>query len=138
MKEGGDQNEVTVRASPYDEAATKKKKKKKKRKGWREYTDFTTGNKYYSDGVTTTWDRPADFVEKSSPARSSLGSPNAAAAASESVRDAGVESNETESKDKKKRKRKKGWREYTDKTTGKKYYSDGVTTTWDRPANFPV
>jgi pre-mRNA-processing factor 40 len=25
------------------------------------------------------------------------------------------------------------WKEYTDANTGKKYYSDGVTTTWERP-----
>jgi hypothetical protein len=28
---------------------------------------------------------------------------------------------------------KKPWKEYTDRTTGLKYYSNGVITTWDRP-----
>lgn len=28
---------------------------------------------------------------------------------------------------------KQVWKEYTDPNTGKKYYSDGVTTTWERP-----
>ena len=28
---------------------------------WAEYTDPSTGKKYYSDGVTTTWERPADM-----------------------------------------------------------------------------
>jgi pre-mRNA-processing factor 40 len=29
---------------------------------------------------------------------------------------------------------KRTWRIYTDESSGKKYYSDGVTTTWNRPA----
>ena len=29
---------------------------------------------------------------------------------------------------------KRQWQEYEDPSTGKKYYSDGVTTTWDKPA----
>ena len=31
---------------------------------WKEYEDASTGKKYYSDGVQTTWDRPAGFVSK--------------------------------------------------------------------------
>jgi hypothetical protein len=42
---------------------TPKKKKKKRKKGWREYTCPTTGNKYYSNGTITTWDKPAEFDE---------------------------------------------------------------------------
>ncbi len=34
------------------------------------------------------------------------------------------------------RKKRRGWKEYTDLITGKKYYSDGITTTWIRPVNF--
>jgi pre-mRNA-processing factor 40 len=29
---------------------------------WTEYTDATTGKKYYSNGVTTTWEKPETFV----------------------------------------------------------------------------
>jgi len=29
---------------------------------WTEYIDAGTGNKYYSDGVSTTWETPADYV----------------------------------------------------------------------------
>merc|ERR1712086_1091703 len=31
---------------------------KSNNKIWDEYTDSTTGNKYYFDGVVTTWDKP--------------------------------------------------------------------------------
>lgn len=37
---------------------------KKKRK-WTEYVDKSSGKKYYHDGVTTTWDRPADYEDPS-------------------------------------------------------------------------
>jgi pre-mRNA-processing factor 40 len=29
---------------------------------WKEYEDATTGKKYYSDGATTTWEKPAGFI----------------------------------------------------------------------------
>ena len=29
---------------------------------WKEYTDVKTGKKYFSDGTTTTWDKPASMV----------------------------------------------------------------------------
>ncbi|KAG7342217.1 FF domain containing protein [Nitzschia inconspicua] len=29
---------------------------------WQEYTDASTGRKYYSDGVTTTWEKPEGFI----------------------------------------------------------------------------
>ncbi|KAL7542980.1 hypothetical protein ACHAWF_007292 [Thalassiosira exigua] len=35
--------------------------KKKKKRGWREYADPASGKKYYSNGTTTTWDKPTDF-----------------------------------------------------------------------------
>lgn len=31
---------------------------------------------------------------------------------------------------------KRQWQQYEDPSTGKKYYSDGVTTTWEKPADF--
>ncbi|KAL3796007.1 hypothetical protein HJC23_013064 [Cyclotella cryptica] len=48
-------------SSDTKENTAKPKKKRKKRKGWREYTDPSSGNKYYSNGTITTWDKPADF-----------------------------------------------------------------------------
>jgi len=33
---------------------------------------------------------------------------------------------------------KRQWQEYEDPSTGKKYYSDGVTTTWEKPAELNV
>jgi hypothetical protein len=30
-------------------------------KGWRVAIDLATGNKYYYNGMITTWDKPADF-----------------------------------------------------------------------------
>lgn len=41
-----------------------KKKKKRRKKGWREYTCPNTGNKYYSNGTITTWDKPAEFEDQ--------------------------------------------------------------------------
>jgi hypothetical protein len=39
-----------------------------KMRGWREYTDKISGRKYYSDGVTSMWEKPITFVpEKPSP-----------------------------------------------------------------------
>ena len=32
--------------------------------------------------------------------------------------------------------KKRGWREYTDPNFGRKYYSDGVTSTWEKPITF--
>lgn len=32
------------------------------KRAWQEYEDAATGNKYYSDGVTTTWEKPAGFT----------------------------------------------------------------------------
>lgn len=40
---------------------------------WTEYTDAASGRKYYSNGVTTTWDRPAE-VEVVSSAAQAVGS----------------------------------------------------------------
>ena len=40
------------------------KKKKRRKKGWREYTCPNTGNKYYSNGTVTTWDKPAEFDDE--------------------------------------------------------------------------
>lgn len=37
-------------------------------KTWVEYTDASTGKKYYSDGATTTWEKPDGFVETSATA----------------------------------------------------------------------
>jgi len=33
-----------------------------KKRGWREYTDPNFGRKYYSDGVTSTWEKPITFI----------------------------------------------------------------------------
>ena len=46
--------------------------------------------------------------------------------------------NHKASKNSTKSKRQKRWREYTDPNTGKKYYSNGTTTTWTKPTNFAV
>ena len=31
---------------------------------WREYTDVSSGKKYYSNGISTTWDRPDSFFNE--------------------------------------------------------------------------
>lgn len=50
-------------ATSQDKATKSKKKKKKGKNGWREYTCPNTGDKYYSNGTITTWDKPAEFDE---------------------------------------------------------------------------
>jgi len=37
-----------------------------KKRGWREYTDPNFGWKYYSDGVTSTWEKPIPFIPEKS------------------------------------------------------------------------
>lgn len=41
---------------------------------WREYTDGRTGKKYYSDGKTTSWEKPAGFDSTNSPSKLSSSS----------------------------------------------------------------
>jgi pre-mRNA-processing factor 40 len=38
---------------------------------WRSYEDSKTGRKYYSDGITTTWDKPDGFVAEAEQTKSS-------------------------------------------------------------------
>ncbi|GAX09921.1 pre-mRNA-processing factor 40 [Fistulifera solaris] len=75
---------------------------------WSEFTS-PAGVKYYYNSVTkqSTYEKPAGFV---SPQLTSTTPQQATTNASE-------------------------WKEYTDNATGRKYYSDGVTTTWERPAS---
>lgn len=70
---------------------------------------------YFYNSVTkvSTYDRPAS-LPASSPAPASVPA----------------------SKEAKEAKAKK-WQTYTDEATGKKYYSDGKTTTWNRPPELP-
>lgn len=48
---------------------------------WHEYTDSATGRTYYSDGVRTTWERPAQVVNSPTPATTVAPAPGSAAAA---------------------------------------------------------
>jgi pre-mRNA-processing factor 40 len=59
---------------------------------WKEYTDPTSNKKYYSDGVTTTWTRPAEL----GPEKSNAPSATSAAAT-------GTAANNPTKKDKRKR-----------------------------------
>eukprot|EP00804_Cyclotella_cryptica_P014907 CCRYP_000545-RA/>CCRYP_000545-RA protein AED:0.00 eAED:0.00 QI:92/1/1/1/1/1/2/169/778 len=36
---------------------------------WKTYTDESTGRKYYSDGVTTTWNRPPELPDEETPVK---------------------------------------------------------------------
>jgi len=118
------------------------KSKKKKKKGWKEYSDPNSGKTYYSDGVTTTWVKPMNllFTEGNSPVNydnnnntsSTLAHLIAARDSSQTPPRAMMESKKTN----KSRRQKKRWKEYTDNDTGKKYYSNGVDTMWERPVDF--
>jgi len=83
---------------------------------WTEHT-APSGIKYYYNSVTkeSTYSKPEDFdgplIVKATP--SPVQTPT-----------------------KNHKTTKSTWREYTDKNTGKKYYSDGKTTCWEKPANF--
>lgn len=57
---GGEQREKQRYGPGQDETKTKRKKGGRRR--WREFVDPRSGNSYYSDGVTTTWARPNDFL----------------------------------------------------------------------------
>ncbi len=46
-----------------------------KERGWTQHTDKATGKMYYYNGVTTTWDKPKDFVDSTSLKRSDTSSP---------------------------------------------------------------
>jgi pre-mRNA-processing factor 40 len=74
---------------------------------WIEYTPPNGGTKYYYNSITRSsqYEIPTSFKAKESHPKKT-----------EKVSDSPV------------------WKEYTDRTTGKKYFSDGKTTTWDRPA----
>jgi len=100
---------VATRDSPVSTSTTSSATSRKKRRGWKEYTDLSTGEKYYSDGVTTTWNKPVNFSRDYSPVTTIC--------------------------DDTKSKANKGWREYVDRNTGKKYYSDGTNTTWEKPVD---
>ena len=47
---------------PAGQGETRRKSKKGGKRRWREFLDPASGNLYYSDGVTTTWARPDDFL----------------------------------------------------------------------------
>lgn len=84
---------------------------------WTEHKS-PAGIPYYYNSATgvSTYERPASMPQ--APAAASVVSPKQAPPASESPS-------------------KSKWQTYTDEKSGKKYYSDGVTTTWTRPAELP-
>jgi pre-mRNA-processing factor 40 len=79
---------------------------------WKEFT-APSGVKYYHNSLTTesTYTKPAIFAQ-----RETASTAAAAATASSPA--------------------ERQWQEYQDANTGKKYYSDGVTTKWEKPAGF--
>lgn len=95
--------------------------KKKKKREWKEYIDQNTGKKYYSNGVSTSWVKPDGFVVASGGGESTY---------TEACSDAAITSSASIAR------KLTRWREYTDVSSGKKYYSNGISTTWDRPENF--
>lgn len=78
---------------------------------WKEYT-APSGVKYYHNSLLnqSTYTKPAVMMQQ------------------ESIGSAAVSSNSSS--------QKRTWQEYADASTGRKYYSDGVTTTWEKPEGF--
>ncbi|KAL7539303.1 hypothetical protein ACHAXR_009175 [Thalassiosira sp. AJA248-18] len=87
---------------------------------WTEHRS-PAGVPYFYNTVTgvSTYERPASLPATASTAAATATSPSK------------VASSATPSTAKSK------WNIYTDESTGKKYYSDGVTTTWKRPPELP-
>ena len=50
---------------------------------WTEYTDTKTGKKYYSNGITTTWEKPGAFVSTASIVAQSVAAEEAVSSASQ-------------------------------------------------------
>lgn len=79
---------------------------------WTEYKPSTGGATYYYNTVSrqSQWDKPEALKLKEASARA----PAAASSTQPPIQ----------------------WKEYTDASTGKSYYSNGTTTTWDKPEGF--
>lgn len=107
---------ITTDATGVDSISVSSSKKKKKRE-WKEYIDQNTGKKYYSNGISTSWDKPDGFVVASGGGESTY---------TEACSDAAITSSASIAR------KLTRWREYTDVSSGKKYYSNGISTTWDR------
>jgi pre-mRNA-processing factor 40 len=91
---------------------------------WTEYTDAKTGKKYYHNTIlqTSTYNKPKTLPGS----QQAQAQPQAAAAAIPETNATTVVSTT----------QLRPWAEYTDAGTGKKYYSNGVTTTWEKPEGF--
>jgi pre-mRNA-processing factor 40 len=79
---------------------------------WKEYT-APSGVKYYHNSLTTesTYTKPAILVQQETASTAAVAAKSSSSA-------------------------KRQWQEYPDANTGKKYYSDGATTTWEKPEGF--
>lgn len=110
---------------------------------WTEHT-APSGIKYYYNSVTkeSTYTKPADFLTTKIPTATSVDATNTSntntlttkatnvMASPSQTHPTGANTKDTNNKSVSK------WKEYTDASTGKKYYSDGKTTTWKRPVDF--
>lgn len=54
-------NSLTAKSDYLKPEALKKRDASKLDSKWKEYTDSSSGRKYYSDGVTTTWEKPSEL-----------------------------------------------------------------------------
>jgi pre-mRNA-processing factor 40 len=85
---------------------------------WQEYTD-PSGAKYYYNSLlkgNSTYTKP-DALKQKEAAASSIAASSVSVAPSTT---------------------KGAWKEYEDSKSGRKYYSDGATTTWEKPDGFVV
>lgn len=91
--------------------------------GWTEHKS-PAGVPYFYNSVTgvSTYERPVELGGAVSAA-----SPATASSATTAPSNQSTHNNPKQAK----------WQTYTDESTGKKYYSDGVTTTWTRPPDLP-
>jgi pre-mRNA-processing factor 40 len=88
---------------------------------WKEYT-APNGVKYYHNAILkeSTYIKPDAMTKLEAPvtAATSTSAPAATTTPSSSSQ------------------QRRPWQEYEDANTGKKYYSDGITTTWEKPEGF--
>ncbi|KAL7509519.1 hypothetical protein ACHAXN_006500 [Cyclotella atomus] len=98
--------------------------------GWTQHAH--EGRVFYYNSITkqSTYDRPACLANSNTAANALIATNSKSAIAANTAATASNISANTINNSNAASK----WKEYTDPSSGKKYYSDGVTTTWIRPA----
>ena len=105
----GNHNMQSVKTQQTSQAASATYSNDQIEMAWKEY-DGPNGLKYYHNSISkeSTYTKPEALIRKDS------SDPNPSTATPDAAQ----------------------WKEYEDTSTGRKYYSNGVTTSWEKPAGF--